>query len=492
MNIRRSTNILFVLVMAVLLLPFFQEQTLWVDLKPLAGYIPTIEKPKWDLKKWFKEEFQQQSQTFANYNMGFRPILIRINNQLDFNLFAIPHANEVAIGKENYLFENNYIKDYTGTVFIGEEAAEERLARLRLLQDLLKQKNIDLLVIYSPGKASFYPEYIPDRFLQVNKTISNYRYFSQRSKETGINHIDLNQYFLLMKDTVSWPIYPKCGIHWSVYGMALCADSIFRYIETTRSCVMPEFGWNGLDTPDTLRDTDNDIGEGMNLLFNIPTPRGAYPRFYFKDRPGMTKPDVLVIADSFYWTIYGNGLSQKMFNKSSFWFYFEQAYNNSISGVDVKTLDIRQEIESHQVVILMSAESNLYKFPFGFLERVYPLYFPQDATEQLLSFIKLIQWDKGWYQEVKTRAEQHGLPLEQAIEEEARITMFYKDSLQITEKDYQRIIFGISSDKNWLEQEKKKALEKNLSLEQVLRDDAKWLFYNQSKNYRRKYWPQPK
>jgi hypothetical protein len=488
---KRLNTVLFTLITALLLLPFFQGQTSWFSLRPLHGHIPAVNNPSWSWKKWVNEDFQREVQSFTTASVGFRPLLIRINNQLDFSLFKIPHANEVVIGKENYLYENNYIKDYTGTAFTGEEIADERLAKIRLLQDLFKQKNIDLLVVFSPGKASFFPEYIPERFHPEKRTMSNYLYFSGRCKETGVNTLDFNQYFLLMKDTATWPLYPKCGIHWSAYGMALCADSLFSYIEKTRKIIMPDFGWNGLDTPDTLRDTDNDVCEGMNLLYNIKTPKGAYPRYYFNDRPGMTKPDVLVIADSFYWTIFGNGLSNRMFNKSSFWFYFEMAYSNAFSDVEVKTLDIRKEIESHQVIILMSSESNLFKFPFGFLEKVYPLYFPQDEEQQLQSFIKLIQWDKGWFTEVKKQAEQDKTDLTRAIESEARITLAYRDSVEITEKDYQRIITAIKNDKNWMEQEKKKSREKNINLDQLLRDDAQWIFYNQSKNYRKKYWPSP-
>lgn len=489
MTQKRLLHILYLFVLVLLFLPFFQEQTSWFSLKKLGGYLPQAVKPSWSSKRWIKEEFQQEAQTFINNNVGFRSLFIRIYNQLDFSLFKIPHLNGVVIGKKNYLFESSYIKDYTGAAFIGEETIDERLARIWVVQEMLKKKNIDLVVIFSPGKASFYPEYIPESFHPEKTALSNYKYFSKRSNEIGINNIDFNRYFLLMKDTVTWPIYPKCGIHWSVYGMGFCVDSLFRYIEKSRGILMPDFGWNGVEVPDTLRDTDNDMGEAMNLLFNIKTPKGAYPRLYFKDRPGMAKPDVLVIADSFYWTIFGNAISYRMFNKNSFWYYFEQAYSNTISGVDVKTLDVKKEIESHQVVILMSTEANLFKFPFGFLERVYPLFFPSDTAEQHQLFRKLIVWDKGWLNEVRERAASNNTSLEKAVEEEVKITLFYKDSLQPTEKDYAGIINGIRSDAAWMEKEKQKAKERGLTLDQVLRDDAKWIFTTQQKHYRRKYWP---
>lgn len=486
---QKITHSLYLLILAVLFLPFFQEQTNWFSLKPLKGHIETVPKPAWEMKKWFTENLQQEFQAYVTSRLGFRTLLIRINNQLDFSLFKTPHANEVIVGKNDYLFENNYIKDYTGEDFIGEEQLDERLARLRFIQQALKQKNIDLLVIFSPGKASFYPEYIPDRYHPEKRAISNYQYFSSGAAELGLNTIDFNQYFIQMKDTVSWPIYPKCGIHWSVYGMALCADSLFRYIEKTRGIRMLDFGWNGLDLPDTLRDTDYDIGDGMNLLWKIKTPRGAYPRFFYKEQPGYTKPDVLVIADSFYWTIFGNGITSTMFGENVFWFYFEQAFTSKGGPFDVKTLDVKAELESKQMIILMSAESNLFKFPFGFLEKVYPLYFPDKQEEQLEAFRNLIRWDKGWFETVKKIADNTKTNLDQQIEAEAKLTLLYRDSLTITDKELKTIIAGIRSNPDWMAGERKKAGERNITLDQQLKEDATWIFTMQSKNYRRKYWP---
>ena len=62
-----------------------------------------------------------------------------------------------------------------------------------------------------------------------------------------------------MKDTASWPLYPQCGIHWSKYGMSLCADSLFDYIASIRGITLPDFGWDSLEVSQELKDTDYDV-----------------------------------------------------------------------------------------------------------------------------------------------------------------------------------------------------------------------------------------
>ncbi|MCX6273070.1 MAG: hypothetical protein NTU44_18010 [Bacteroidetes bacterium] len=489
MKQEKFTQTLFCLLMVLFLLPFFQGETRWINVKRLNGAIENVPRPGFTWKTWIGEEFQHAYEPYINQKIGFRPDFIRINNQLDFSLYGTAHANQVIIGKKNYLYELNYIKDYTGENLVAEEVADEKFARLRFVQYALKKKNIDLVILIAPGKATFYPEYIPDQYLQKKKGLSNYLLFIKRCKELELNNIDFNDYFLKIKDTVAYPIYPKCGIHWSQYGMALCADSLFRFIEKLRGIRMIDFGWDGLEISRKLRDTDDDIGEGMNLLFPISSPPGAYPRFYFRERPGDIRPDAIVIGDSFWWTVFGKGISGRMFNENKFWFYFADAYDGKGGSTKVNQLDLKKELDSTQLVLLLSTEASLSSFFFGFAETVYPLYFPENEDEQFQVFRNLIQWDKGWLGVVRSNMVKSGRTLDEEIDYEARTTLLYKDSLKATGKDIDRIVAGIMANKEWMGKETQKAGDRKISVEKMLRDDAQWIFNHNSKTYRKKYWP---
>ena len=87
-----------------------------------------------------------------------RNIFVRINNQIDYSLFNIPNSEGIVIGKEGYLFEKDYIRTCLGKDFLGKSVIDKKLLRTKFIQEFLKTKNIDLIIVFEPGKASFFPQ----------------------------------------------------------------------------------------------------------------------------------------------------------------------------------------------------------------------------------------------------------------------------------------------------------------------------------------------
>lgn len=202
--------------------------------------------------------------------------------------------------------------------------------------------------------------------------MTNIQVFTSKFQEYGLPFIDFNRWFMQMKDTASYPLYPQCGIHWSAYGVALATDSLIHYIEKERNIDMVDFSWNGFDFPDTLRNPDYDIAEGMNLLFNIPHYPMAYPRVQFSKDEGKVRPNIIVVADSYYWSIFGKGYSNRLFNDNNFWYYNVEAHNPEWpSPRKTSELDMAAELGKADVIMIMATEANLYRFPYGFIDRAY-------------------------------------------------------------------------------------------------------------------------
>ena len=104
---------------------------------------------------------------------------------------------------------------------------------MKFISDTLQKLNKQLLFVFAPGKASFYPEYIPDKYL-TQKGITNYQIFLEGIKQRGINHIDFKKWFSDNKYKSKYPLYPQHGVHWSTYGTALVTDSLIKKIEELR------------------------------------------------------------------------------------------------------------------------------------------------------------------------------------------------------------------------------------------------------------------
>src|SRR6478609_5160143 len=83
-----------------------------------------IEKPVYNdfnFESWFNGEYQEQVEKYVNESFGFRSFFVRINNQIDYSLYNKLHASAVVMGKEQCLYEIDYIRAYCGTDFVGKD-----------------------------------------------------------------------------------------------------------------------------------------------------------------------------------------------------------------------------------------------------------------------------------------------------------------------------------------------------------------------------------
>lgn len=363
-------KILFLIILALLVIPYLQYKYNLIDIEPLKGAIVPTTEASLNTSTWFSGAYQPQQEKYINESFGFRNSFIRINNQISFSLFKKAEANGVVVGKENYLYEYGYIDAYYGTDFIGTDSIVSRMNKLKYIQDTLSKLNKSIVLVFAAGKGTFYPEYFPNK-LKTKQGITNYETYVQQARKLRINYIDFNSYFVSQKHTSKYPLYPQYGIHWSNYGICLAADSIVKYIEKIRHIDMPNFYWNKVEN-DNPKEGDYDIADALNIMVKLHSFKMAYPQIEFENDSGKTKPSVLVIADSFYWGMFGKGIITRSFSENHFWFYNKEVYPSS-DGVSLTTdqLNLKDEIAKHDVIIIMCTEAKLPKLGWGFIENTY-------------------------------------------------------------------------------------------------------------------------
>ena len=81
---------------------------------------------------------QKKFSNYLNENFGFRNVFVRLNNELNFRLYDEINAKNVILGKDDYLFEENYILTYKGKDFIGSQQIEEKVNKLKELWRTIK------------------------------------------------------------------------------------------------------------------------------------------------------------------------------------------------------------------------------------------------------------------------------------------------------------------------------------------------------------------
>ncbi|MCE9499532.1 MAG: hypothetical protein K8R21_03385 [Leptospira sp.] len=338
----------------------------------LDGYFPEPEEPVFSVSGFTSGKFQRTTEKYLNQKSGLRAIFVRLRNQLHFTLFRKIHSQKTIFGKKEFLFEKDHIEAHLGIDYSGDEEIRKTILTLKETGSILAKKNIPLLVVLAPGKASFYPDLIPDEMQKQKKPDSNYSRFSKELSANGISYIDYISWMKSLSAEDKTEYYPKGGTHWSYFTASMAMPILSKKIseKMQRKMIHPE-----IKVKDSHKlpfySLDSDIFNALNLLWSQPWGRYVEPEISYNHAESF-RPNVLLVGDSFYFTLSATGIPRKIFSeKSAFWYYDKNEYiNDGRPQKELGELDLDADIYSRNIVIILVSEVNLKKFGYGFPERI--------------------------------------------------------------------------------------------------------------------------
>lgn len=425
MNRAKLEKILFGTILLLLFMPMAQQEYQFIKVGKLDGYDPSIVQDSvrnW--ANWTDGSYQEAKEKYRNYFFGFRPWFIRLNNQLDYSLYRGANAYNIVVGKNHYLYGIDYVKAYKGLDFVGEDVIQTKIKRFKMVQDTLQKLGKHIFFIITPNKADYYAEYLPDRDQIDQDTVkTNYDYYIRAMDKAGIQYIDLHKWFLDIKDTVAYPVFPQTGIHLTYYGSALFTDTLINYLETITNKDLADFSWSKIDVKDVAYDTDDDAERALNLMFRLPYFPLPYPDVKFNSE-GKYKPTSLAVGDSFYWQfIMWRGMYE-VFDDGRFWYYNEEAH--PYGPDNVRQLDFGKNIMNKDVIFIVNSSFNLWRFGFNFDLDLYKYFFKdqilanKDLLDELIQEqIKAAHDDKKWLAFIQKQADERGEPFDKVLYDNA-------------------------------------------------------------------------
>jgi hypothetical protein len=416
MNDKKYYRILIFLAFGILLIPIVQSRFKMISEKPLSGAVQLAPDTTFNFKGWFSGDYSVLKEKYLNDNFGFRNTFVRFRNQFYYSCFNKVFAQDVICGKYGYLYELKYLQAHAGMDYLGEDKIKETYRKLKFIQDTLAKKGILFIVIFAPGKATYFSEYIPSPF-NTNIVETNYFKNVEWAKKTGVRFIDFNSLFLQLKPKSKYPLYPKTGTHWSIYGIHLAFDSINNYLSNALNKPISKFDYSDVEISDSLRSPDGDIAYGLNLFEEVPHYKMAYPRIKWLDTVNVFKPRVFTISDSYWMAAYFLGLPQNTYLNHKFWYYYQQVLGFNIPdyGKDPNDYDLKESIESSDVIMIMSTEATLKQIGWGFINDIYNIYsngpdyyqiFIANRKKQyyITKYIINIRNNDDWYKKIKLQA----------------------------------------------------------------------------------------
>jgi len=473
---------IFLIFILFFLSSFYIQKKLSVfSFRPLDGIKDLAHEPRLNVKGVFDLSYQDSLNKYEGENMGFRPFLMRFYSQLSFSLFTTTKAPGVVVGKDGHLFIESYINNYIGANFVGKTRADENVSKIKAVQEALKKTGTDLIIIFAPGKASYYSFNIPDNYFFRGNDTTNYSYYSKMFLEKGVNFIDFNSYFIENKNSFVYPVYPEYGTHWTSYASALTMDSIIHYIERKRNIDLPGFDYGTIKMQDSLREREYDIGILLNLPKMLPHKPMPYPVFKYNYSKEQVKPEVLVVGDSYWWCMVGDDIPYHVFKNDEYWFYNKDIYKrNAKQDIGVAGIPFANNTVNRDVIIIMATEATFDLFPYGFIDKAFEVYCLDEKQKKEL-IAKKINADEGWKKNISKKAQENKISEKEQLEKDVQYVLVseytpVKESNTASNEIIKEIEGKIKKDGTWMEQIKKKALENQIPTEVQLNQDARFIY----------------
>lgn len=333
---------------------------------PLNGAYVQPKEKEFTIEGWVNRTYQENKDSIFKYNLGLRPTLIRLYNQIDYSVFDKANMSDLLIGKENYMFSLGWTKSRAGQMTLNDSLLDEVARKIKQVEDLMKANHQFFMFLIPPSKEELLSDFLPSDY-QKEGAINDYKLLLSKLDKHQVTYIDLNPFYTKLKLEKEYPVYSKTSVHWTMYGAhfttLMLLDSMNAFFDNT----MPKLTVTGFDVG-PYRENDGDHEKTLNLFFRIDNGDFAYPKYEIITPKGAVfKPNVLTLGDSFYWGILGSWQLTNIFSpESKYLYYYSTVYPNyDTPSYPISTLNMPEEFKKTNAFIIINSCHNLDGFPYG-------------------------------------------------------------------------------------------------------------------------------
>lgn len=442
-----AKTILFALTAVLLFASMLQKWFEWPKFKPLKGVVVEENEPELTFKNCCDGTYQQQVEPYLKQHLGCREPLIRLYNQYLWDFYGETPVTkgQVLFGKEGWMYEPWVVADYyqwqfhnfaSDSATMASQLSKEAQKVLQL-QNALEPYDVKLFVCQVPSKDLICPEYLPENHdtRYDNEPKISARFFNEEEyTRLGVNHLNLEQWFLQIKDTADFMLFPKTGTHWSRYAAVQAADTLIRYMEHLNSINMHNLVIGPRHLEKAI-DPDDDLESLMNLMRPLPKPKYYYADVAVDADTTATKPKLMVVGDSFWWTIALQIPLNQVFSATPYLYYNSSVYYYP-PHEKVESLDLAEELLSSDYVMLFYSATQQYRMNDGFTQDALKALEMMDETavfdttafleREIEKAVATLRSNPESMEMIREKAEKYGKSMEQALHDDAEWIVNYK------------------------------------------------------------------
>jgi alginate O-acetyltransferase complex protein AlgJ len=215
--------------------------------------------------------FQKAVSSRVTDAMAIRPLLIRINNEIRFELFGELTAPQVVRGAKGQLIERSYLEEYCAhTEGQGATLAADIIPKLLDIQNYYRARGAVFLYLVTPSKAAHLPEYFVDRVPCPSTPAARVQLVPQYVgllRKAGIDVVDTASLIHSLKGKYEVELFPQGGVHWNDIGGARAVTAVVEDInrQAGRELVPPftfTYTLSGVTSG-----VDRDLVDLLNVFF---------------------------------------------------------------------------------------------------------------------------------------------------------------------------------------------------------------------------------
>ncbi len=365
---KRLDYILIFFFILILCIPLLSEK--WIikeEFEPLQGTFKKADSMKISWTSWVQKEWQERQEELIKKNLKLKPPLVRLQHEMDYQLFDTYHMGDLLVGKDGYYFSWGWADSRCCAYKLKRAATRAYIAKLKVLADLFKQKGKYFKVIIAPSKEEIFSDYLPDKFAFDNPN-NDYRFYKKLLDKNQIEYWDLLDFYKGIMDTSEHHIYSPTSVHWTKYGASFTLFKLLNDMNAFFDNQMNQIYVKNKEVSE-FRKGDGDTEATLNLLSRLDNSSNfMYFTYGVNQKENAFKPKVLTIGDSYYWNIKDCHKLQYIYSmESKYLFYYSTAYYPTKEPPKkIKNLNMIEEFKTTDGLVILNSSHNLKNYPFGF------------------------------------------------------------------------------------------------------------------------------
>lgn len=341
----------------------------------LNGYTDSVEEQELTFKSFISGEYQSSAAMYLDEQMPLRGVYTKTYNTVRFNLF---NEGKRPVGKDNYIYESNYINSELSIGKDDDFSSENNLKKmnefighLSSVQQKLNNSGKDLYVYVIPSKAHVFSDKIPQKYVVLKNDNKPYiaDLFREQIAATGIKTLFCED----LLDELEYPSYYPSGIHWSRTYEQVSSQRIVNDLAELTGKQYRNITFTDVEESSTPFWRDADVWELANIwnklegtFYQYSTVPSEYD--YFE------KMRILIYGDSFV-----HGLRKDILEILPEDEIYYVNYDNYIMDSDGQitvldhdwsNLDFQYYLDNTDVVVVEMVDSMIKDCTLGFIEQL--------------------------------------------------------------------------------------------------------------------------